>query len=42
MSLDQFDLALLEAVQEDATTSRLDLGAQVNLSAAAVNRRLKK
>ncbi|HCL3145395.1 TPA: Lrp/AsnC family transcriptional regulator [Pseudomonas aeruginosa] len=42
MSLDQFDIALLEAVQQDATTSQLDLGAQVNLSAAAVNRRLKK
>ncbi|HEJ1327429.1 Lrp/AsnC family transcriptional regulator [Pseudomonas aeruginosa] len=42
MSLDQFDLALLEAVQQDATTSQLDLGAEVNLSAAAVNRRLKK
>ncbi|HEJ2566255.1 Lrp/AsnC family transcriptional regulator [Pseudomonas aeruginosa] len=42
MGLDQFDLALLEAVQQDATTSQLDLGAQVNLSAAAVNRRLKK
>lgn len=42
MSLDQYDLALLEAVQQDATTSQLDLGAQVNLSSAAVNRRLKK
>jgi len=42
MSLDPFDLALLEAVQQDATTSQLDLGARVNLSSAAVNRRLKK
>lgn len=42
MSLDHFDFALLEAVQEDATTSQQDLGARVNLSAAAVNRRLKK
>lgn len=42
MSLDQYDLALLHAVQQDATTSQLDLGAQVNLSSAAVNRRLKK
>lgn len=42
MSLDQFDLALLDAVQQDATTSQLELGAQVNLSSAAVNRRLKK
>ncbi|MGX5727998.1 Lrp/AsnC family transcriptional regulator [Metapseudomonas otitidis] len=42
MNLDQFDLALLEAVQRDATTSQLELGLQVNLSSAAVNRRLKK
>lgn len=42
MSLDQFDHALLEAVQQNATTSQQDLGAQVNLSSAAVNRRLKK
>ncbi|WP_419736509.1 Lrp/AsnC family transcriptional regulator [Pseudomonas sp. COR18] len=42
MDLDHFDLALLDAVQRDADTSQLDLGAQVNLSSAAVNRRLKK
>ncbi|WP_338524330.1 Lrp/AsnC family transcriptional regulator [Pseudomonas batumici] len=42
MSLDHFDLALLEAIQQDATTSQQDLGARVNLSPAAVNRRLKK
>ena len=42
MSLDPFDLALLEAVQQDATTSQQDLGTLVNLSPAAVNRRLKK
>lgn len=42
MSLDPFDRALLEAVQRDATTSQIELGGQVNLSAAAVNRRLKK
>ena len=42
MSLDPFDLALLDAVQQDATTSQQDLGARVNLSPAAVNRRLKK
>ncbi|MCY1282932.1 Leucine-responsive regulatory protein [compost metagenome] len=42
MRLDQFDLALLEAVQEDATTSQQDLGARISLSPAAVNRRLKK
>lgn len=42
MSLDQFDLALLDAVQQDATTSQQDLGNLINLSPAAVNRRLKK
>jgi len=42
MSLDHFDYALLDAIQRDATTSQQDLGAQVNLSSAAVNRRLKK
>ncbi|MDD2130599.1 Lrp/AsnC family transcriptional regulator [Pseudomonas sp. 17391] len=42
MPLDHFDLALLDAVQRDAGTSQLDLGSQVNLSSAAVNRRLKK
>ncbi|SDW78767.1 DNA-binding transcriptional regulator, Lrp family [Pseudomonas syringae] len=42
MSLDHFDLAILGAIQEDATTSQQDLGARVNLSSAAVNRRLKK
>lgn len=42
MSLDPFDLALLDAVQQDATTSQQELGARINLSPAAVNRRLKK
>ncbi|HDS1819672.1 TPA: Lrp/AsnC family transcriptional regulator [Pseudomonas putida] len=42
MTLDHFDLALLDAVQRDAGISQLDLGAKVNLSSAAVNRRLKK
>ena len=42
MTLDQFDLALLDAVQRDATLSQQELGARVNLSSAAVNRRLKK
>lgn len=42
MALDHFDMALLDAVQRDAGTSQLDLGAMVNLSSAAVNRRLKK
>jgi len=42
MNLDAFDLALLEAVQRDATLSQQELGERVHLSAAAVNRRLKK
>ena len=42
MTLDPFDRALLDAVQRDASTSQIDLGTQVNLSSAAVNRRLKK
>ena len=42
MNLDHFDLALLDAVQRDAGISQLDLGEKVNLSSAAVNRRLKK
>ncbi len=42
MSLDDFDLALLDAIQHDATLSQQELGTRVNLSSAAVNRRLKK
>ena len=42
MSLDPFDLALLDAVQQDANTSQQHLGARVTLAPAAVNRRLKK
>jgi len=42
MGLDRFDLALLDIVQRDATTSQQDMGVAVNLSSAAVNRRLKK
>ncbi|HBO3329440.1 TPA: Lrp/AsnC family transcriptional regulator [Pseudomonas aeruginosa] len=42
MSLDTFDRAILEAVQRDASISQMELGEQVSLSSAAVNRRLKK
>lgn len=42
MTLDSYDIALLAAIQKDATTPQHALGAQVNLSSAAVNRRLKK
>ena len=41
-ALDAIDLQLLELVQQDCLTSQADLGARVHLSAAAVNRRLKR
>lgn len=41
-SLDSFDLQLLALVQENARLSQSDLGDRVNLSTAAVNRRLKR
>lgn len=41
-SLDGFDFQLLAHVQEDARLSQSELGARVNLSTAAVNRRLKR
>lgn len=40
--LDNCDLRLLELIQEDSRISQSDLGDQVHLSAAAVNRRLKR
>lgn len=40
--LDSYDLKLLAEVQKDAHTSQSELGTRVNLSAAAVNRRLKR
>ncbi|GLZ88054.1 AsnC family transcriptional regulator [Metapseudomonas resinovorans] len=42
MTLDIFDLKLLKEVQQDAGRSQAELGERVNLSAAAVNRRLKR
>ncbi|MDH4652209.1 Lrp/AsnC family transcriptional regulator [Pseudomonas sp. BN606] len=42
MNLDAFDLKLLKEVQQDAGLSQAELGDRVNLSAAAVNRRLKR
>ncbi|MHC8383980.1 Lrp/AsnC family transcriptional regulator [Pseudomonas sp. LB3P14] len=42
MSLDAFDLKLIAEVQKDASLSQSELGARVNLSSAAVNRRLKR
>jgi Lrp/AsnC family transcriptional regulator, leucine-responsive regulatory protein len=41
-NLDVFDLKLLAEIQKDAHLSQSELGARVNLSAAAVNRRLKR
>lgn len=40
--LDDFDLALLALVQQDARMPQAALGVEVNLSTAAVNRRLKQ
>lgn len=40
--LDSFDIKLLAAVQRDARTPQNELGEAVNLSTAAVNRRLKR
>ena len=42
VSLDDVDRALLAAVQDDARTPQAALGARVGLSAAAVNRRLRR
>lgn len=40
--LDSFDLQLLALIQRDARVSQAELGERVNLSTAAVNRRLKR
>lgn len=40
--LDAYDLKLLALVQQDARLPQGELGRQVHLSAAAVNRRLKR
>jgi Lrp/AsnC family transcriptional regulator, leucine-responsive regulatory protein len=42
VSLDDVDRALLAAVQDDARTPQAALGTRVGLSAAAVNRRLRR
>ena len=41
-SLDAYDLKLLAELQRDASTAQSELGLRVNLSTAAVNRRLKR
>ncbi len=40
--LDPFDLKLLSHLQHDARQSQAELGAQIGLSSAAVNRRIKR
>ena len=42
VDLDDFDLKLLALVQENSQASQAELGTKVNLSTAAVNRRLKR
>jgi DNA-binding Lrp family transcriptional regulator len=40
--LDEFDLAILEILQKDNTVPQRSIGQQVNLSAPAVQRRIKR
>lgn len=40
--LDNFDLAILEIIQRDCSVPQREIGAAVNLSAAAVQRRIKR
>jgi DNA-binding Lrp family transcriptional regulator len=42
VTLDAFDRKLLAEVQQDAQTPQNELGSRVNLSTAAVNRRLRR
>ncbi|MEC5406199.1 Lrp/AsnC family transcriptional regulator [Paraburkholderia sp. MPAMCS5] len=42
VALDDFDRKLLAEVQKDAQTPQNELGSRVNLSTAAVNRRLRR
>lgn len=42
VDLDQFDLAILAIVQKDATTPQRVIGEAINLSAPAVQRRIKR
>lgn len=41
-TLDNYDLKLLAAIQQDARSAQTELGEAINLSTAAVNRRLKR
>lgn len=40
--LDAFDLAILEILQKDSTVPQREIGEQINLSAPAVQRRIKR
>lgn len=40
--LDVFDLAILEILQKDSTVPQREIGEQINLSAPAVQRRIKR
>jgi len=42
MNLDKFDIQILDILQKDNQTSQRDIGEIVGLSAAAVQRRIKK
>lgn len=42
IEVDEFDLKILRAIQKNARVAQSELGEDVNLSTAAVNRRLKK
>ncbi|MCL9780637.1 Lrp/AsnC family transcriptional regulator [Vibrio sp. S4M6] len=42
IDVDGFDLKILSAIQKDSRIAQSELGEEVNLSTAAVNRRLKK
>lgn len=42
VSMDQFDIAILEILQEDCQTSQRMIAERVGLSAAAVQRRIKR
>ncbi|MGV1790104.1 winged helix-turn-helix transcriptional regulator [Rhizobium lusitanum] len=40
--LDAFDLAILEILQKDSTVPQREIGEQINLSAPAIQRRIKR
>lgn len=42
VELDTFDIKILEILQKDASVQQKDVGEKINLSTAAVNRRLKR